>query len=281
MSNLDDALEANRAGRLSDQQRRELDAAARQHHGGVVGLAFRRILPLGKDVQAGRVDSVEGAVTKRMGTDIDYILTGAAAQSPAPTSYRLWVASRELGNQEFRTSQDVYDAVPEAGMVRLFYLPRSRWAVNVEPLPDLPVDVSQEAVAQVLDHTKAARDARDKVGVAEARAEMAAIEHGMEAYVPTAGAPTGAPSDPATLASELVGTWSSPFLTVSVQDDGTLTTEIPGVGEESGRWSVDTDGHLRLEAMGGSHVVDASVDGEWLSLAIQDRSFRLKRSSDS
>jgi hypothetical protein len=277
MPSREEALEANRAGRLSDQQRRELDAAARQHHRGVLGLAFRRTLPLGKDVQAGRVESIEGAVTKRMGTDIDYILAGT--ESTAPTSYRLWVASRDLGNQEFRTSQHVYESAPEAGIVRLFYLPRSRWAINVEPLPDLPVDVSQEGIAQVLSDTKAARDAHDKIAAAEARAEWAALEHGIEAYVPKRGAPTSPPGDPAALASAIVGTWSSPFLTVSVRGDGTLRTEIPGVGEESGRWSVDAEGYLHLEAMGGSHVVDASVDGEWLSLAIQGQSLRLKRSA--
>ena len=103
MPGSEEALEANRAGRLSDPQRRELDAAARQHHAGVMGLALRRFLPLGKDVQAGRVESIEGAVTKRMGIDIDYVLAGT--EGTAPTSYRISVASRELGNQEFRTSQ--------------------------------------------------------------------------------------------------------------------------------------------------------------------------------
>ncbi len=276
MPGLEEALAANRAGRLSDQQRRELDAAARQHHGGVVGLAFRRFLPLGKDVQAGRVDAIEGAVTKRMGTDVNYILAGT--EGTAPTSYRIWVASRELGNQEFRASRELYESVPEAGIVRLFYLPRSRWAVNVESLPDLPVDISQEGIGRVLSDTKAARDTHDKVAAAEARAEWAALEHGMEAYVPKDGAPIGPRGDPATLASSIVGTWSSPFLTVSARDDGTLRTEIPGVGEESGRWSVDGAGRLHLDAMGGPHVVDAFVEGEWLSLAIEGQLFRLKRS---
>jgi hypothetical protein len=279
MPSSEEALEANRAGRLSEQQRRELDAAARQHHGGVVGLAFRRVLPLGKDVQAGRVDAIEGAVTKRMGTDIAYNLTGAVPQSPAPTSYRIWVANRELGNQEFRTSQDIYESAPEAGIVRLFYLPRSRWVVNLERLPDLPVDVSQEGIAQALSDTRAARDARDKVGAAEARAEWAALERGIEAYVPKAGAPPGPAGDPGALRTAIVGTWSSPFLDVTVRADGTLTTRVPGAGEQSGRWSVDAEGRLHLDAMGSTQVVEASVEGEWLALGIQGQSFRLKRSS--
>lgn len=272
-----EALEANRAGRLSDQQRRELEAAARQHHRGVVGLAVRRFLPLGKDVQIGRVESVEGAVTKKRGTDIDYILTGA--QSTAPTSYRIWVASHEAGSQEFRTSQDIYEAVPDAGIVRLFYLPRSRWAINVEQLADMPVEVSQSGIANVLADSQAAHKAHDKVAAAEARAELAAIERGIEEYLPKPGDPRGPRTEPPVLAAAIVGTWSSPFLTVTFQEDGRVTAEIPGSGAQQGDWSVDSDGRLCAEIMGARQVAEAWLDGEWLTMTIQGQSLRLKRSS--
>lgn len=134
MAKLDAALEDNRAGELSAAQRRDLRAAVQWNTEGVLGIALRLFHPLARDLKAGRVESVEGAVTKRIGVDLDPLVAGA--DSTGSTAFQVWVASRTLGNQEFRTSQDVYEAVPESGIVRLFYLPRSRWAVNVERVTD-------------------------------------------------------------------------------------------------------------------------------------------------
>lgn len=81
-------------------------------------------------------------------------------------------------NREFRSPGDLYEFAPDAGIVRLLYLPRSRWAVNLERTPDARVDVAAEGVSRKLDRAAAAWTTHDKVGAAEARAEMAAIEHG-------------------------------------------------------------------------------------------------------
>lgn len=142
IANLNVALEDNRAGELSAAQRRELRAAVHWHTEGMLGIALRRLHPLARDLKAGYVASVEGAVRKRLGVDLHPLVV--APDSTAPTAFRIWVANRGLGNQEFQTSQDVYDVVPEAGQVRLFYLPRSRWVVNIEPLADSPVDASSD-----------------------------------------------------------------------------------------------------------------------------------------
>lgn len=130
-----EAVGANRAGRLGVEQCRELKAAMKRNGGSIVGLAIRRVGPLARDVQAGRVHSIAGAITKEVGTDFICLLTNlriAAQRTSDPTSYRIWVAERELGYQEFRSPKSMFEFAPMAGLVRLFYLPRSRWAVNLE-----------------------------------------------------------------------------------------------------------------------------------------------------
>ena len=146
-----DALDTNQAGQLSAEQRGRLEAAVRNNLGRILGRALRRSFPLARDLEVGRVESIEGAVSKKIGSNWDYIVGSMLANTQRgnePTSYRLSVANRELGIQEFRSDQDVYEFAPEAGMVTLFYLPQSRWVVNLELLPDAPVDVSQGGVAQ-------------------------------------------------------------------------------------------------------------------------------------
>lgn len=101
----------------------------------ILGLALRRLSPLGRDVQAGRVCSIEGTITKEVGTGFLYAITNLLAdahRTREPTSYRIWIADRELGSREFRSAKNIFEFAPAAGVVRLFYLPRSRWAVNLE-----------------------------------------------------------------------------------------------------------------------------------------------------
>lgn len=135
-----EALDANRGGRLGFDQRRALEAAVKRNAGGVLGGALRLVQPLAKDVRADRVESIVGAVIKETGTDLIYVLTSVFTGTRrvlTPTSYRIWLANHEFGNREFRSAQDIYEFAPMAGVVRLFYLPRSRWAVNLERLPEV------------------------------------------------------------------------------------------------------------------------------------------------
>jgi len=165
---LADALDANQQGRLSAQQLHVLESQARWRSRGLVGHALHSRDSFAKDVRAGQVDSIEGAITKKMLTDftIEY----------APPSYRIWVANRQAGKQEFHSPADIYESAPDAGMVQLFYLPRSRWVVNLECLPDAPVEsLSLDAVKRTLLGELTAWAGRDKVGTAEARAELAAM----------------------------------------------------------------------------------------------------------
>jgi hypothetical protein len=127
-----EALDANRNGQLSAGQRRELQAGLGRKHSGLTGLVGRALDPLAKDLQAGCVESIEGAIRKRPPQS----MYGGTA--PIAYRYRVLVANREVGSQEFRCSREIYEFAPDAGMVRLFYLPRSPWVVNLELLSAAP-----------------------------------------------------------------------------------------------------------------------------------------------
>ena len=143
-------------------------------------------------------------------------------------------------------------------MVKLFYLPQTRWVVNLERLPDAAVDVSQSGLAASVSDVLAG-SASDDVSAAEARAKAAALEHQMDAYLPRTPPPARQPAR----AEELIGTWTSPFLTVSIQEEGTFATRLPDGTDSTGRWSIDPDG----------------VEGEWLTLSIAGQPLKLRRSS--
>lgn len=224
-----EALDSNRNGQLSAGQRRELQAGLHRKHSGLTGLVGRAFDPLAKDLQAGRVESIEGAITKKPPQS----LFGGTA--PVAYRYRVLIANREAGNQEFRCSREFYEFAPDAGMVRLFYLPRSPWVVNLEFLP--------------------------------------ALRRGQESAVPTA--------DPRALAEAIIGTWESPFLNVSLRQDGTFAARLSDGSYHQGQWSVDTSGRLHADVMGAPMVADASVDAHELTLVIDDQALKLRRPASS
>ncbi|HEX4346942.1 MAG TPA: hypothetical protein VHZ73_05180 [Vicinamibacterales bacterium] len=84
------------------------------------------------DVAAGRIQSVEGILTK---------VTERSSGRGHATSYFLDVAGTRL-----KISHDRYEATPDAGYVRAFYFPKSKFVVNLERLSDralaLPVPIS-------------------------------------------------------------------------------------------------------------------------------------------
>src|SRR5437588_164071 len=74
---------------------------------------------LSADVREGRVESVEGAIRKRV------------VRGRASNSFYL-----EIDRRRLQVSRSSYAAAPDAGIVRAYYLPRSRRVVNLERLPD-------------------------------------------------------------------------------------------------------------------------------------------------
>jgi len=128
---LTDALEANRSGRLTDAQRYGLQEGLARKHSGLTGIVSRALDPLAKDVDAGEVSSIEGAITKSSESK-------EFGGNEGGTKYRITVANRQDGPQEFRSGRELWEFVPATGMVRLFFLPLRRWAVNLELLPPAP-----------------------------------------------------------------------------------------------------------------------------------------------
>ena len=90
-----------------------------------VFLAAPAFDPLAADVREGRVEAVEGAVGKRR------------MQSKARTSCTRYYLN--IGGRQLRTYLSAYDAAPDAGYVRAYYLPRTRKLVNLERLPNPPL----------------------------------------------------------------------------------------------------------------------------------------------
>jgi hypothetical protein len=304
-----DALEANRGGRLTDTQRADWTSYDRgwrknelvgagicavlgvlllnagfQAHGSpsqlLLGVAFfvgaaffviRGVLnldPLSADLRAGTVDSVEGAVAKSLGY--------TSGRSTSQTYFA------EVDRQRFTIHQRTYEALPSAGIVRLFYLPRSRKVVNFEQLPDRPL--APEAVAALsspagaLGMAASALMKRDPRERAEAMASMAALGHAIQAEMgPSDAAPPPADQrDPRPLADAILGTWRMGPLTVTFAPDGNATLDTAGI-ERKGPWSVGSDGRLHSPAFGPDAVADAWVSGDTLTVRVDGRSMAFHR----
>ena len=211
-----DALVDNRAGRLTGAQRKNLGAMSRgwrkaevQFAGifaviallvwfaegparyavikPLIGIAFLILAmtlvviavvgadPVTRDARAGRVASAEGAIRKWTET--------IHGRSSSTTSHYA-----EVDNVRVEMSQPSYQDVPDAGIVRIFYLPNSHRLVNFEQLADRPLPDG----AMTDPHFALKAAAGSIFGSADARAEMAAMEHVMQAQVKTSLTPPAA-----------------------------------------------------------------------------------------
>jgi hypothetical protein len=278
----DEALAANRAGRLSEQQLRRLEgevsASSRNLIGAVIGALTRMDKALAEDVRAGHVESIEGAITKKRGADWLYLLSSSnQGMNPEP-DYWISVANREVGNRQFRASRAMYDSAPAVGFVRLYYLPRSRRLLNLEVVSDRQVeDPSPVTRPRAAGWTGWMR--RDKVDRALARSKAAGSTLEAQSYLSAEPPPASQRLDTGAVAEAIIGTWSNPFMTVTFGEDRVLTIRLADRPEERSEWSVDDDGHLCAELMGTPQVADVSLAGETLTLTISGRSVKLLRSA--
>ncbi|MFL5829131.1 MAG: hypothetical protein ACJ76X_04380 [Solirubrobacteraceae bacterium] len=266
-----DALDANQNGRLSADQLRALETGIKSKHSGLTGLVGRAFDPLVKDAKAGRVERVEGAGRKRQTST-----AGSAASGGYDTHRYLRIANREAGDQQFGCPKDIFEFAPDTGMMRLFYLPASRLVINLELLPS-QIENPQDT-AQVLADYRASRSAHDKLGTAEALAQIGDAQRELDRAVPTEQT-SGAPSDPGAFTEALVGTWESPLLTLSLGQDGTFTAHLADGSEHQGHWTVDADGRLNADMMGSPMVADASIDGDQLTLTLDDQALNFRRTT--
>ena len=284
-----DALEPNRAGDLSDTQRRNLGAMSNFRRrnalttaalAGAFGLliAFgassrtplvqRQLVaggafvvaafflvrsitgndPLTRDLRESRVESVEGAIGKRR-------IGGGRARD----TYFL-----DVGDRAFTVGQRTFHGAPDAGWVRVYYLPLSRKIVNLEripnasPAPDMTRDGIVRAIGATLSGNR--REAN------EARASIAGVGEALKAaFDGSAQPPSTEARDPRPLDVAILGTWTNPFIRVTFSEAGLASVHTFG-GDKTGRWSVDADGKLRAGIMGHEQSVDAWVAGDTLTI---------------
>jgi hypothetical protein len=267
-----ESLDANRAGRLSDRQRGTLATWMGRRHAGLTGLLSRPLDPIARDVQDGVVLFSEGALTKPPPEQ--------APSGALPSRHFLDVASREDGVRRFRCDRNLYDFAPAAGFVRLYYLPRTPYAVNLEVLPaaaSVGPTPGADMPRQVTDRMQQARWARDRVGMAEAAAQMAALGESMTAAGGAAGPGPGQPADPRALAAALTGTWLSPLMNISLHPDGSFAARFSDGSDHQGQWSVDGAGQLHATIMGAPVAAAATVRGDKLTLVLDGQALTLRR----
>ena len=291
-----DALEANRSGQLTNQQRDRLRPLARYARqsaligAGILVVASLMVLTdrhlslpavlrvplagiclvfaavfllraivggdaLSRDLRHMKVHSAEGPIGKHRG--------GSTGRS-GKRAYLF-----DVGDGTFRVaSRASYDAAPDAGMVRVFFLPRSRRVVNLERLPDAafaPGTTAQDVVASL----GAAVRSHSRRDVNELRAKMAPVMDAVKAArdEPVTSPPLGA-RDPRPLEQAIVGTWRNPILTIAFQADGSVSATMLGGMQRRGRWSVDRAGRLISDVMGHQDAAQAWVVGDELTITV-------------
>lgn len=218
--------------------------------------------PLAADVRDGRVATVQGAIGKRR------------RQSTAPTRlarYYLVVAECQL-----KTFRSAYEAAPDAGYVRAYYLPRTRRLVNLDRLPNPPLPAGPDEAREMFSRMAHAFVTRDPITFAEAGARAAGLlDAARESIVEPPVAPSGRVA--VVLVREaLVGRWTHPLVTVTLAEDGTATVTTILGATQSGRWSVD-GGRLLTDATGTMETTDAVLDGDRLTIQFEGRRLTLTR----
>lgn len=303
-----EALEQNRAGRLTDQQRQRFKALARSWRqneligalvmaaaavvllagagpassalvrlgggaGALVLAAFFLVRsfpgadPISQDVRAGSVESVDGAIAKRT----------SSGGGRSTTTYHYF----EVGGRSFEVpSIAAYEAAPDAGIVRLYYLPRSKRVVNLERLPDRPVDPAVlESPVAVMQAAATALSGlgHGRTGRAEAMASVVGLEDAMKAENVRRSVPPPADQrDPRPLAEAIVGTWNMGPMTIAFHADGTAEATVMGRTQQ-GRWSVDAAGRLHHDAQGTDEAGDAWIVGDKLTIVEDEMALQWQR----
>jgi hypothetical protein len=295
----EDALEMNRAGELTETQRRNLGSMSSYRRrnqltiaafltagaaivwflaspsapllereliaGGAVVLAAFFVVrsitggdALTRDLRESRVQFVEGALGKRR-------VSGGRARS----TYFL-----DVGDRTFRIGRTVYQATPEAGWVRLYYLPLSKAVVNLELLPN--ASPSPEMTPKGIMDALQASLAGNRREANEARAGIARVGESLKAALAGSAQPATGPRDPRPLAEAILGTWTNPLIRVTFSENGIAAVRMFG-GDKNARWSVDADGKLRADVLGHEQSAEAWVAGDTLTVVADGRAITLKR----
>ena len=191
--------------------------------------------------------------------------TQVIGQGTAPTTFYFEVASRR-----FEVYRPYFESVPEMSYVRLYYLPRSHLAINIEEVPAPPIPQGAMSTpgalfgslrTALLSHNNADRDA--------ALARFAALGQQIQAAA-SAAPPPASERDPRPLAEAIIGAWSMGPISVTFDAAGIVSMTTLTGHKQSGHWSVTADGHLQADLEGKAEVGEAWVAGDKLTLSFPD-----------
>jgi hypothetical protein len=221
--------------------------------------------PLAADVRDGRVETVQGAVGKRR------------VQSTGRTGFTRYYLN--IGGCQLQTYLSAYDAAPDAGYVRAYYLPRTRRLVNLERLPNPPLPSGPDEARDMFGRMARAFVTRDPVAFAEARANAAGlIDAARESIVEPSDAPSGGVVG-GRGREALVGRWTHPLVTVTLAEDGTATATTIAGATQAGHWSVDGHGRLLTDVTGTMEPTDAALDDDRLTIQLEGRRLTFTRAA--
>ncbi len=296
-----DSLPANRRGELTERQRQGFGALAASNHrsnygsaalaaaaavligffaspsasmglrvmltAGAAGLAIVLVVrsvagldAVTRDVRAGRVDMAEGAIGKRRISN---------RGGPAATAHFLHV-----GAQRFSVSPGTFRDAPDAGHVRVFFLPRSRKIVNLESLPNpVPADLNEPRLQEAMKESYRSHDVEQSN---EARATLASVVNAWEASVTPGDVKPPASRDGRPLEQAIVGDWTNGVINVTFAADGAVTIRMFGT-TRNGRWSVDRNGQLSADIAGRQGAVDAWIADDKLTINLDGSGMTLAR----
>jgi hypothetical protein len=302
-----DDIEANRRGELTDRQRKDFGAlsgdrrrsaissAAFLAAGALVVVVFasptaspllRRLVPaialvlavvlvlrslagsdpLTRDVKDGRVESIEGAVGKRR----------LSQSEPRGRTYFL-----DVGDASFMVASGTYEAAPDAGFVRVYFLPRSRRVVNLERLADRTPPGGEVTLPGILGSLRASFLSPGRREANDARAGLAGLGHRLEAaFAESATPPAEQDRDPRPLGEAILGTWTNPMMTVTFSGDGRVSATVRLLGtRREGHWSVHGGDRLRADITGQMATAEAWVAGNRLTIAAEGGGLTFTRES--
>jgi len=219
--------------------------------------------PLAADVREGRVETVQGAVGKRR--------TQSKGPAGGTTRYYLNIAGRQL-----QTYLSAYEAAPDAGYVRAYYLPRTRRLVNLERLPNPPLPSDPGEARDMFGRIVRGLVTHDQGVIA--RANVGGLMDAAREFVEPSDAPRG-PVAGGLVREALVGRWTHPLVTVTLAEDGTATVTTIAGTTQAGHWSVDGHGRLLTDATGTMEPMDAALDDGRLTIQLEGRHLTLTRAA--
>jgi hypothetical protein len=298
-----DALAANQAGKLTDQQRlqfRGQDRSFRKNEligaagaavigvllitssgptpngwlrpvGTIVAFVVAALLlvratlatdSLSSDLASGSVETVEGAVLRdiRQGRQTEWFYLHVAGKT-------------------FSVPRSLYDAAPEAGYVRVYFLPRSKTVVNLEHVAGPSIPIGEAVSPATLAHEALVSiGSGDLNQRAEAMAQIAGLKASMEqALAQPVNAAAPGPDGAQSMAEAIIGTWQAGPVRATFAAGGSLTMTLPGGHQQTGTWSVDATGVLHAQLGGQSEMGEARISGDTLVVRDGNETIALKR----